>query len=263
MKTEMSTALRTNGVPPSAFRRKLEIFMPLSPAESEFVAALESIELAFPPGTDIARDGDAHGDVYVLKKGWAVRYKTLENGSRMIVDFILPGDFASPAATVFTTADYSVTTITQVSAIRLTVAQIVDIFNRFPKLAMAIGWFSAREGACLIERLISLGRRSAYQRLAHLLLELWQRQEIVGSLSNGRLVLPITQLHLADSLGLSAVHVNRMLRRLRKDSLVQVRRGEVVLADIEGLKKIAGFDDAYLHFEGMPKRTAMAYAAAG
>ena len=240
--------------------RKLKIFTQLTAAESQFLAKLDSVDTKIPADTDIISSGDMPADIYLLKKGWAVRYKTLENGARAIIDFILPGDFMNPDAAVFAAADCSVATITEVSVNRIPTERIAEMFNRFPKLAMAFAWCTAREEACLVERLLNIGRRPAYQRLAHFLLELGERQRILGGIGEKQVTLPITQLHLADSLGLSVVHVNRVLRRMREEKLVRLQRGQITLIDVERIEEINGFNANYLHFEEMPLRTAKAFS---
>jgi CRP-like cAMP-binding protein len=117
-----------------------------------------------------------------------------------------------------------------------------------PTLAVALSWANAHEEAVLAERLASLGRRSAHERVAHLFCELWRRLHLLGLAEDDRFPLPITQEDLADTLGLSAVHINRTLRQLRSEGLIETGSNHVRVLSMAGLEAIAGFEDGYLHF---------------
>jgi CRP-like cAMP-binding protein len=122
----------------------------------------------------------------------------------------------------------------------------MDGFRNAPRLATAVLWAASRDEAMVVEHLVNLGRRSAEERMAHFLLELGARLSLVGIGDKTGYKCPLTQYHLADTLGLSAVHVNRVLRHLRGDGLVTFQKGSVIFNDFEGLRELASFDTAYL-----------------
>jgi CRP-like cAMP-binding protein len=127
---------------------------------------------------------------------------------------------------------------------------ILDGFANAPRLATAVLWAASRDEAMVVEHLVNLGRRSAEVRMAHFLLELGARLQLVGIGDKTGFDCPLTQYHLADALGLSAVHVNRVLRHLREEGLVTFQRGRVAFDDLAGLIDLAGFDAEYLDHEG-------------
>lgn len=237
------TATIEAGRPPSALRRRLAQSFPLSPEEDAFIADLERADCRFSAGDEVAEEGQAAKAMYVVRKGWAIRYKSLENGSRLIVDFILPGEFAYLGAAMLETADESVAAVTDIVVTPITVERLSEAFRQHQGLAIALMRLNARQAAFLTERLVSVARRSALQSIAHLLVQLWSRHRLLAGPDQAPFQMPVTQVHLADCLGLSPVHVNRMLRRLREGGLVQVRRGEILIVDPAGLKAMADFDD--------------------
>lgn len=189
--------------------------------------------------------------VYALLDGWAMRYKLLADGRRQVINFFLPGDLMCVNACVLQKSDYTVTLLTEATVAVIEVAEMFEMARRCPELSAAVRWCNAREESILMERLISLGRRSAYERTAHVLLELCRRLHLLGLAPRHRFHFPVTQQLLADVLGLSTVHVNRTLRQMQSDGLIRVltNRGmEMDIQDYDRLCHIAGFDDGYLHF---------------
>lgn len=233
---------------------KIELFLPLSDAELRFLNSLRQDRQDQPGGTDLIIQGDAYDQVLILLEGWAMRHRTLSDGRRQITNFVLPGDFIGLQAMLFERSDHFVTTLTQVKVARLPPERLLELFERFPRLAAAVSWTAAREESVIAERVASLGRRTAYGRMAHLCLELMYRLETIGIAHNGGYVMPVTQEILADVLGLSVVHVNRTLRRLNQNGLVQRQGRKIVLPDIATLRKAADFEGTFLHIGPPPRR---------
>jgi CRP-like cAMP-binding protein len=127
---------------------------------------------------------------------------------------------------------------------------LLDAFSRTPRLATAVLWAASRDEAMVVEHLVDLGRRSASERMAHFLLELGARLRLVGLADKKSFACPLSQYLLADALGLSAVHVNRVLRELREEGLVTFQKGQVIFDDYDGLVDFAAFDRTYLDHEG-------------
>jgi CRP-like cAMP-binding protein len=190
--------------------------------------------------------GQHYASVYVNHDGWLLRYKILHNGSRQIVDFVLPGQMFGIQACLFNTALYSVATITDSALSEIPFDVVASIFERSPKLAKALFWWAASESAILGEHLVGAARRSAYERVAHLLLELFVRLKRTGQTSGLSFHMPLTQELIGDAVGLTTVHVNRTIRALREDKLVAVERYHVSILDFERLSMIADFENSYL-----------------
>ena len=234
----------------SPLTRKLSAFVTLSDVDVETLARFHQRRRTFLSGHEMINHGERNQSAFILAKGWAFSYKILPNGERQIVDFQIPGDFLGLRSILFRTADHSVEAVTDIEASEVLASDIFDGFSRAPRLATAVLWAASRDEAMVVEHLINLGRRSAEERMAHLLLELGARLKLVGGGDRTGFDCPLTQYHLADALGLSAVHVNRVLRLLREEGLVTFRKGRVIFDDFERLKEFACFDTEYLDQEG-------------
>lgn len=234
----------------SPLTRKLAAFVALSDADLEILLRFYRSRKTFLPGCEMVTEGHAKQTAYILAEGWAFSYKILPDGDRQIIDFQIPGDFLGLRSVLFRTADHSVEAVTRLEASVVLSADILDGFGQSPRLATAILWAASRDEAMVVEHLVNLGRRSAGERMGHILLELGARLKLVGLGDKTGFDCPLTQYHLADALGMTAVHVNRVLRNLREDELVTFQKGRVTFNDFERLKKFAGFDIDYLDHEG-------------
>lgn len=232
----------------AALHRKLSTFYPLPERLAEAFAELCTREVRFDRQETIIESGGAYERVYLLQEGWVTRFKLLPTGERQIINFALPGDFLCFNATLFGKADHFLAAKTAVTAYALEKRPLGRLLALDPSLAVALTWANAHEESLLAERLASLGRRTARERVAHLFCELWRRLHLVEMTDNDSFPLPITQEDLADTLGLSAVHVNRTLRQLRNEGLIELGTNHVRVLSMHGLEAVAGFDDGYLHF---------------
>ena len=201
----------------SPFARKLGAYVALSDPEFAALAALHARRRRFPAGQDMIYQGQTVRPAYILASGWACSYKLLPSGTRQIVDFQIPGDFLGLRSVLFRTADHNVEPVTRVEASEVLASDLLDAFSRTPRLATAVLWAASRDEAMVVEHLINIGRRDALQRTAHLLLELGARLMLVGLGTRESYACPLSQYLLADALGLSAVHINRVLRQLREE----------------------------------------------
>jgi CRP-like cAMP-binding protein len=234
----------------SPLSRKLTAFVALSDADLATLARFDRRRRVFEPGHEMIHEGQENSRAYVLADGWACSYKLLPDGGRQIVDFQIPGDFLGLRSILFRAADHSIEAVTRIEASEVLASDILDAFAKSPRLATAVLWAASRDEAMVVEHLVNLGRRSAEERMAHFLLELGARLKLVGVGDRTGFDCPVTQYHLADALGLSAVHVNRVLRQLREEGLVTFQKGRVAFDDFDRLKDRAGFDTAYLDQEG-------------
>lgn len=234
----------------SPLTHKLAAFVALSDTDHSTLARFDRRRKSFKSGHELIHEGQTNASTFILSRGWACSYKILPDGGRQIVDFRIPGDFLGLRSVLFRTSDHTVEAITSIEAAEVLVSDILDAFSHAPRLATAVLWAASRDEAMVVEHLVNLGRRSAEERMAHFLLELWVRLRLVGMGDSAGFDCPLTQYHLADALGLSAVHVNRVLRRLREDGLVTFQKGRVVFDDPALLSEVAGFDTAYLDQTG-------------
>lgn len=196
--------------------------------------------------TDIITDGDECGAILIVCEGWAYRYKLLADGRRQILNFIVPGDTIGSVASLYSRAANSVQALTDVSVCSITPERMHEIGLAFPRLAAALGRSFAQGESMLAEHVVRIGRRTAYERMAHIFMELLTRLQAVGAADHSSYDLPLTQEILADALGLSIVHVNRTLRQIRKDGLIRLDSRRISIIDVARLTEVAEFEPAYL-----------------
>lgn len=235
-----------------ALFRKVATFLSLRPEMEQAVRLICNDKATFGRYDRIIDAGEAYRYVYLVERGWASRYKYTADGRRQIVNFALAGDFLCFNAPLFEVSDYVLAAHTELEAFVIPIEPFSEMLRLQPRLAMALAWANAHEEALIAERIVSIGRRDAIQRTAHLFCELWRRLEILDLAKGNRLPLPLTREDLADSLGISTVHVSRTLGRLREKGLIAVEPMAIRILDMQGLERIAGFDDSYLHFTEAP-----------
>src|SRR3954447_9497439 len=231
---------------------KISSYIPLSPAEISFLRDLHGSQRQFDRHRDIIAQGRPYRGVFILCEGFVWRYKILPDGKRQLLSFGLPGDLIGFPAAFYQNAVNATGSLTDVVVATLPFAAFHDLFVKFPRVAMALYWMAAREAAIYGERIVDIGRRSAYERLAHLILELLIRLRSVGLAEELSYVLPLTQELIADVLGLSGPHVSRMLRAMREERLVTIEDHRLTVVDLESLTQLAGFDGDYLARSRIP-----------
>lgn len=202
----------------------------------------------FDAGTVIVSQGGNYGDIFLLEKGWVVRSRHLENGARQIVNLALPGDFVAMNALLFATSDFELRCKTDIAAYRLPADRLGTALTRNAMLAAALFWVNAHEESLLAERIVSLGRRSARVRTAHVLCELMSRLDIIGKSDPEQFFIPMSQEEFADILGISVVHTNKTLRAFERDAVVSFRNAVLQVLDRVQLEREAGFENGYLQF---------------
>ncbi len=228
--------------------RKLQGFYELSDAVRDSISGAFVAESAFEQGATIQAAGDPYRAIYLIRSGWVLRSRLLESGGRQIVNIGLPGDFLCFNATLFTTSEYDHIAKTEVCAFKLDAPTFSTLMTQHAHLALALAWANAHEESLLSERIVSLGRRSARERTAHVLCELAVRLNILGLIQGNVLEIPLTQADFADILGMSLIHVSRTIRALTQAGLITYKSGMVTIHDVPRLEKLAGFDAGYMHF---------------
>ena len=223
--------------------RRLARYAELSPAEVELLETLPLASQDVGAGTELIVEGRLLDTPRLLVSGWACRFRMLPDGRRQIFDFILPGDMYGlclrPQAIALTTA----ITLTQAQIADATALWVAinDESGEYPGLADACHSTASLEEAYLLNQLVRVGRQTAYERTAHLILEIHDRLNAVGLADGATIPMPLTQETIADALGLSVVHLNRTLQLLRRDQLIELRSGFVKLLQPEQLADVADF----------------------
>ncbi len=233
--------------PASVLARKLSTFLPLSSDEVDCLAALQSPTRTVKRGQQLVHEGQTGQQVFVLQSGWTCSYKDLADGGRQIISFPIAGDCVGLRSALLRTADHSFETLTDAVVSTVDGTRMLDAFSEFPRLGAAILWAASRDEAMVVEHLVSIGRRSAIERTAHFFMELAERLNLIGLATTAAFECPLNQYVLADALGLSAIHVNRVLRQLRERGLITVNRGTVIIHDLKGLRSLSGFRGGYLN----------------
>lgn len=226
--------------------RKLERLGPLSDAERGVLEALPLDVRRVGAGRDLVREGDRPSNCLVLLEGFAHRYRALEDGRRQIMAFHVAGDMPDLTSLLTRRMDHGIAALTPVLVAPVPHATVLEWTERHPRLGRLLWQDTLLDGAIFREWVVNVGRRTAYQRVAHLLCELVTRLRALGLARDHGCDLPVTQVELADATGLSPVHVNRVLQELRGDGLIEPRGRVLVALDWEGLKRAGGFDPAYL-----------------
>ncbi|UZK70199.1 Crp/Fnr family transcriptional regulator [Sphingomonas sp. S1-29] len=198
-------------------------------------------------GHHLIREGDRPDPVFVMLEGWAARYKILPDGGRQIMAFMLPGDFCDIHIAVLEAMDHSIVTLTKAKVASLPRQQMEALVEARPAITRAFWWSQLVDQGVLRAWIVSMGRRKAQERVAHLMCELYIRMHNIGLATDNQCEMPLTQVVLADAVGLTPVHVNRVLQGLRQAEVMDLRSGSLTILDPAKLARIAGFDDNYLH----------------
>lgn len=196
---------------------------------------------------DLIREGDKPGTVFILLEGWACRYKLLPEGGRQIMAVLMPGDFSDTHVAVLDEMDHSIATLTPARVAAVQRAEMEALIASSMLITNAFWWSQLVDEGTLRAWIVSMGRRGSVERVAHLMCEIYVRARHIGLVQGPQIEFPLTQIVLADALGLTPVHVNRVLRTLRMAGVVQIGRGALSITDPDKLVQIAGFDDNYLH----------------
>ena len=244
--------MNPRATPDRAYERlivKLESIADLSEAAKTALRSLPLRFRAFDENADIVRQGDVPTECGLIVEGFACRYKLLGEGQRQIMSFHIPGDLPDLQSLHLKTMDHSLLALTPTEVGFIPHAAIQEITRSHPEIASVFWRDTLIDAAVFREWLAGVGRRTAHQRIAHVLCEVYVRLLSVGLARPGAFQLPVTQAELADGLGLSSVHVNRVLQDLRRDGLITYRGKFVVIGDWDRLQAAGDFDVGYLHLK--------------
>jgi CRP-like cAMP-binding protein len=222
--------------------RRLPVFAEIRMDEVAFIQAFKNGEHTLPAGTQVRREGVGGGDYYTLLRGWAFRYRTLSSGARQILNFLLPGDFIGLQEKLTATASHGVELLTESMLCRFPGDRLFDLYKAHPGLGYDVTWLAAHEELIVDENLVSVGQRTALQRVAMLLIHLYKRAEAVGlGRPDQGVEFPVTQRHMADALGLSLVHTHRTLRKLEQNGLYKIADGRLTINRPAAMSRVADY----------------------
>jgi CRP-like cAMP-binding protein len=226
--------------------RKLETLTRLTDEETRALLDVQGEIRRFGSREPIVREDDMAGGVNVILEGYAFRSKTMLDGRRQITAYFIPGDLSDSNPLLRARRDYSVYTLTSALVATVQLDGLLSLISQYPGIERALRWAAVAQAAIAREWLVSLGQRTALERLAHLLCEIYHRHQVVGLTNGNSCEFPVTQADLADTLGLSTVHVNRTLQDLRRDGLITFKGRTLAIHDCATLEQMSVFDPAYL-----------------
>jgi CRP-like cAMP-binding protein len=228
--------------------RKLGGFFPVRDELRTDIEALGRHRVELNAGEALIRTGEKNGEIHLVEEGWMLRMRHTPDGGRQIVNVGLPGDFLNFTTLMFGVAQFDIVAKTPALLWCIQTETFREMMARHPGLAEALVWSNAHEESLLAERVVSLGRRDATQRLAHVLCELAVRLALIDRRPDGVLTIPLIQEDFADILGISVIHVVRTFKRLSEIGAVDYRSRRLIVRDMGKLQEAAGFEGEYLYF---------------
>ncbi|GJD93111.1 hypothetical protein OCOJLMKI_0300 [Methylobacterium iners] len=229
------------------FVRKLEGFAALSEADRAVLEQISANARIVPPQTSLVHEGDRPDGVLLVMEGFAGRLKHRANGHRQIMAYLVPGDTGDLDVALLSRMDHTITTLSACKVVRIAPETVAALVQHHPQIARALRMTTLVDEATLREWLMNVGCRSAVERIAHLFCELLVRLGAVGLAQGNSYELPITQLDIADTTGLSNVHVNRSLQELRRQGLIELGGRRLTILNLQRLRTLAEFKANYLH----------------
>ena len=226
--------------------RKLATFGPLHNEDMHLLDAVIQRRRMIAPGGRIMGEDDKPTHVHLVLRGVAYRYKVLPAGDRQIVGYMVPGDLCDLHVFMLRRIDHRLSAMSDCTIVDIPLRRIEELTAR-PAIQRALWWTTLVDEAVLREWLVNMGARPPEQRICHFFCEMILRLRSVGLATFEGCELPITQADLADTLGLSVVHINRSLQALREKGLIDLKRTKLAIPDFDSLVAFAGFDGRYLH----------------
>lgn len=241
---------------------KLEQFTKFSPSErARLDELLELPRKNYAAGQAIFEEGAKVDSVYLIIDGVAARRKTLPNGSRQTMGFLIPGDLCELEVFVLECMDHDLVAVCETSCIVIPKRVIRGLLIESSILTQALWWSTMADHAMLRSRIIDHGSRESYERLAHLFYEMLIRYRLIGLAQDDSFPFPSTQVELGEATGMTSVHVNRTLQKLRSDGLITFANKRLVVIDPARLKRAARFESNYLHLERTDRETDVSHRA--
>lgn len=228
---------------------KLKAFVDLDEADCRALEELTQNARRYRAGETLIHDGDRPENVFLLLDGWAYRYKVVADGGRQIVAYLIPGDLCDPHVFILARMDHAIGLLSDARVAVIPRQAIIEATRRRPGLAQALWWSTLVDEAVLRHWLVNMGQRDAFDRIAHLFCEMWERMNQVDRTHGGSFTMPVTQEQLGDTMGLTPVHTNGVLQRMRGAGLISIEGKRVTIHDMAEMRRIADFDSEYLHLQ--------------
>lgn len=222
--------------------RKLKVFEPFDDSEVEFMRAFKAGELTVAPQTTILLQGSTSPQLFTALRGWGLRYKLLPDGQRQVINFVMPGDLVGLQAGLLGEMQHCVESVTDMTLCVFARTGLMDLFKSMPARAYDVTWLAAREEHFLGDMLATVGQRSGVQRVAWGLLVYWRRARALVGCTEGMVPMPYRQRDLADAFGLSLVHTNKTLKKLRAAGRIRLADNMLGIPDPAALEAIANMD---------------------
>jgi CRP-like cAMP-binding protein len=219
--------------------RACGLFKRVTNEELNAIDEIKREHLKVTAGDEIIRIGDEAPEIYTLYSGWAFRYKMLADGRRQILSFLLPGDLLGLQAAMFDAALYGIEALSDVQLCVLPRKKVWALFGQMPGLAFDVAWLGSRSESFVDENLTSVGRRTAAERVAALVVTLYKRAKVLAMVKDETFAFPLTQQHIADALGLSLVHTNKTLAKLKRMGMFKQQNGTMTLTNPRVLERVA------------------------
>ncbi|HEY0044752.1 MAG TPA: Crp/Fnr family transcriptional regulator [Allosphingosinicella sp.] len=237
--------------PFSRLVQRLERRTPLGDADREALLTLPHSLKTCGAAAHLVRDGEKPDFVSLLLSGFAYRYKITGEGGRQIISLHVAGEFVDLQNSFLHVADHSVQTLTEVEVALVPKAVIRDLATHHPAIGRALWIDTLIDASIFREWVVNVGRRDSRARVAHILCEFSLRLEAAGLAQNHRYELPMTQEQLADAVGLTSVHVNRVLKQLGEEGLISRDRRSIVIEDWQRMRDAGDFNERYLHHDAI------------
>lgn len=216
-----------------------DVFRSLEERETGLIEALTVRSAVLPPNRPLVSEGEVGIALYRIERGWAYRFRRVTNGSRQILDFLMPGEIVGLQASLLGVIEHSVRSLTPLRVSALDGRLVSEAFHKAPKLALRLARHVAAEASRTDEMLTVIGCGDAVERLAWLMLSLYRRQVRNGEVDPRDCPFPLRRQHMADALGLTGAHINRTLNRLRADGIARVENQRLVIQDLDRLAALA------------------------
>jgi len=237
----MNIVASLNALDQHPFVTRLLQLVALTPADLKSLDAIIDGEMLIRKRRDLVVDGYEYRKLCFVKDGYAMRYKLLRNGKRQILNVVLPGDVVGMPGSFYERAVYSVTAVSDLRMNVCPLESYVQLCYRHPQFGLALSWIAVQEATTYAEHIIDVGRRTPIERLSHFLLELHERLLAVGRAEANRFTLPFSQEVMADVLGLSVPHLNRMMQQLRAEQMIAGRERQVEFVNSEAMQAMAHY----------------------
>jgi CRP-like cAMP-binding protein len=227
---------------------KLEQFTAFQPSERMRLDELLNYpKKTFARGKDIISQGDKVDNIHLILSGLATRSKTIRDGGRQLMAFLVPGDLCDVEVFILEAMDHDVIALSDTTCVLIPAIEMERLLTESSSITRAMWWSTMTDSAVLREWIVNHGQRDALERLAHIFCELLIRYRIVGGTTDDSVPFPLTQEELADATGMTPVHVNRMLGQLKSEGLIDLNSKTLTVLDFERLKEMAQYDVSYLH----------------